>query len=352
MKKNIIIFIVLLSTFLLSLTFISNLISVDYRELKTDSGFDASWDSGSSSSSDSGSSSSWDSGSDYRDNDSYSKSSSSGSGRSRPLVWYDYIVFYLMGCLVSWAIAFDFQNDCYRSGIRLAIGITMLFLFSILFSKLGNNNIYLFISFVLILLLILYEEYKKVQKEKEVLKLYTSVKKSSSYGMNLKEILKDAYQAYVRIQLAWMNDEIDSVSDILSDEMLNQYKAQLSTMRVKHEQNVMNSFRSKGGFVCYIKESPDPCKTNYNIIVILKVKCKDYLINKDTKEVLRGKKNKNNYYVYKLHFIKSFDHLDNCPNCGAVLEKGGGVVCASCGSKVIVNNGNMVMTDKKMLYQK
>ena len=38
MKKNIIIFIVLLSTFLLSLTFISNLISVDYRELKTDSG--------------------------------------------------------------------------------------------------------------------------------------------------------------------------------------------------------------------------------------------------------------------------------------------------------------------------
>ena len=256
---------------------------------------------------------------------------------------------YPIVCVIS-GVAYSFISEIIGKSEGLTIAIIVYLLLSIPCSVKAGTGFYFWASVIvsqIAIIIYINNENKKLQ---EFIGFYKTT--SNTYGFNLKEILKDAYKAYVRIQIAWMNDEIDSVSDIISDEMLNQYNAQLSTLRIKHEQNVMNSFKDKGGIVYDIKESSDKYKTYYNIGVILKVKCKDYLINKDTKKILRGKKYKNNYYVYNLRFIKAIDNVDNCPNCGAVLEKGGGVICSSCGSKVIVNNGEMELTHKNMIYQR
>ena len=365
MKKNIIVFIILLSTILLSLTFISNLISVDYKELKTDSGFDSSWDKGGSPSSSKNSNDthySYDR--DYYDY-SDSRNTNSSSYGTGTLSWH-----YIIGIIIFFVVIVVIIRLIIRMGggkkeiITLFVFISLIFMTILSWFARDNENFDLDIFKYMIVLdalciiaLIIYILFKKIKKHSKEMKHYDNygiysrknIENSlKMYNIVESDILNEAYNVYVRVQIAWMNDCIDSVSDVLSDEMLNQYGAQLITMRFKNEQNIMNSFEFQGGYI----DSFIGSNNYYKFDVVLKVKCKDYLIDKSTKQVLRGNKNKINYYIYKLTFIKSLGRPNNCPNCGSEIPSGGGVYCPSCGSKVIVNNGNMVMTDKKMLYQK
>ena len=167
-------------------------------------------------------------------------------------------------------------------------------------------------------------------------------------SLNEEKICHDAYEIYKRIQIAWMNDSISDVDDCLSDEIKNMYNAQLLTLRLKNQQNVMSDFDYIEGYIENIEELNN---NNLKIYITLEVKCKDYLINKENGKVLRGDKDKIRNYVYDLEFIINRELPKNCPNCGHVLKKGGGVECPTCKSKVKLNNGNMMMVDKRMISQ-
>ena len=61
----------------------------------------------------------------------------------------------------------------------------------------------------------------------------------------------------------------------------------------------------------------------------------DYVMNVDTSEVIRGKKEQMHYNLYDLEFIKS-RVVDNnvCPNCGGMIKN---QECENCHS--VVENG-------------
>lgn len=368
MKKNSLLCLFVITALFFSLAIFSSALDVDFDQLKTDSGFDSSWDSNDNSSSWNYSDSDYSYDRDYDNNSSRYNSNSSHYNSSKKstsivnlllFIFLAFLLFAVVGSIL-FAMVYFAIKIAGRIGLTIfIIGFTLTFMTIIFwYAKADDVLSFLYvIDAIFVISLILFFLFKKIKKYLEfnnyVNNLYSYPRKNTTdsikkYSIDEKEVLNDAYNIYVRIQEAWMNDCIESVSDILSDEMLNQYETQLTTMRVKHEQNVMNSFKFKGGYICSFSENDD----SYKISVILKVKCKDYLINKNTKKVLRGKKYKKNYYVYKLVFLKSFNGLKTCPNCGAELQSGGGVYCPYCSSKIIVNNGNMIMIDKKMMRQR
>lgn len=166
-------------------------------------------------------------------------------------------------------------------------------------------------------------------------------------NLDEEKICKDAYEIYKRIQLAWMNDSLTDVDDCISDEIKSMYSAQLLTLRQKNQQNVMSDFEYVSAEIVNVKN----VGINLSISIELRVKCKDYIINKENGKVLRGNKNKTNNYYYELVFLMNREAPKHCPNCGHELKKGGGIECPSCKSKLVLNNGNMMMTKKRMISQ-
>ena len=170
----------------------------------------------------------------------------------------------------------------------------------------------------------------------------------SNLNLDKNKVLLDAYNVYLAVQMAWMNDTLSDVENIISDEIYSQYQAQLSTLRIKHQQNVMSDFEYNDGYIADIKETKKVCY----IKIIMSVKCKDYIIDKRTGNVLRGNSNRINFYRYSFIFSIAKNPDDKCPNCGAELPKeGSSAVCAFCGSKVYKYSGNMVLVEKKMISQ-
>ena len=224
--------------------------------------------------------------------------------------------------------------------------VGFLFIFYLLTGVLG------FVVLALIGLFVYLQFYSLKKSYNEGLKRKKILRENNKEIMRRNKLVEDkiineAFEVYKEVQIAWMNDDIDSVSDILSDEMLNMYKSQLATMRIKNEQNIMSNINFIRGQIEEIIEEKDGLKLEVNLCVI----CHDYIINKETKEVLRGNKQKTNYYSYRLTFLINKELPKKCPNCGKPLKKGGGVTCSSCGSKLILNNGKMMMIDKKMINQ-
>ena len=174
----------------------------------------------------------------------------------------------------------------------------------------------------------------------------------AKYGLSTNVVVQQAYAAYKRIQIAWMNGDVDVVRDVLSDEIYNMYKTQLITLKAKNQKNMMEYITFKGGFVKDVIEEND----DVAIVVNLKVSCKDYLIDTKTEQVVRGDKNHLWNYNYDLTFTFNKNDakvITNCPNCNAKLPiEGKSIKCEYCGNTIKRESTNLVMTKKQMLSQR
>lgn len=282
----------------ISLLLIILCFSLSVLKVKADSGFDSSYDSGSSYSS-GGYSSSYDYGSSYD----YSSSS------------YDN----------------DFDSD--DAGFVIIV-FTIIIIFWIVLaiivvpsSKKKNNS---------------YDIYKGMSKD--------DVKKVLGESFDVDEFLRSAFKIYYDIQIAWMNRDIDSVRNILGDEIYNSYKMQLLPLIASDQVNVMEDIKLKNTEISTINIDNDKQIVN----VFMEVTCHDYIIDNKTKKVLRGSKKKVNYYLYKLSFERTIskDILTKCPKCGAPLGEGHSVKCEYCAAVITRPTDKFVLIDKKMLRQK
>ncbi len=159
-----------------------------------------------------------------------------------------------------------------------------------------------------------------------------------------KAFLQDGYKIFLDIENAWMNFEMEKVRNVITDEMFNMYESQLSSMEIKGEQNIMKDFVLKD---CAITSC---VKQNDNIEVTTKyiIEFYDYIINKETKKVLRGSSSRKLRMYYDLTFIMSASQqkIDKCPNCGAPVDVNSAGICPYCHSKIIGENTTWVMSKK------
>lgn len=168
-------------------------------------------------------------------------------------------------------------------------------------------------------------------------------------NFNTSQFLSNGYNIFVRIEEAWMNFDLEKVRDCITDEMFNMYESQLTSMEMKGEQNIMKDFKLLNSAITEAKKQNNmlEVKTRYVIEFY------DYIVNKDTKKVVRGNSNRKIKMVYEFTFIADVEStkLDKCPNCGAPIDINSAGVCKYCNSKIVDDSKNWVMSKKISLLQ-
>ena len=270
----------------------------DLKKVRTDSGWDSSYDSGGGSSS-----SSWDSGgSSWSSGDSWSSSdygSSSGS--------YSGSAGDAMITLIFWIII-----------IIIIVAVSN--------SRNSNNT----------------SSTKKVSMRADISEdLIKELLPNESLG-SLKHM---AFQKFVDIQNAWMEFDYDKLRELCTDELYNSYVSQLDTLKLKNGKNIMTAFDQEEIRIINIKKEAKLI----TVEVYLRVTFYDYVINNKTKEVIRGTKDHTLTNNYEMQFVRKVDNTKKkhkCPNCGAEIETVTSTKCEYCGSDIVVDATEFVLSKK------
>ena len=169
-------------------------------------------------------------------------------------------------------------------------------------------------------------------KQSHMTKAINEIKKYiPSFDAN--KFLLNGYGIFVRIEEAWMNFDLEKVRDCITDEMFNMYESQLTSMEMNGEQNIMKDFRLLNSAITQASKQNNmlQVKARYT------VEFYDYIINRNTKAVVRGNSNRKIRMVYEFTFIKDIENkkLDKCPNCGAEININSAGICEYCNSKLV-----------------
>ena len=163
------------------------------------------------------------------------------------------------------------------------------------------------------------------------------------------EFLDRAYDIFVKVQEAWMNFDLESVRNLLSDDMYSMYTSQLDTLKIKNQKNIMKDFALDYMNIQSIKEE----NGKVSIEVLLDVVFKDYIINTMTNEVVRGLEHAGFKTTYVLTFVvsKNFDpnREVTCPNCHAKTKVNQAGKCEYCDSILVNNQYDYVLTKKQFI---
>lgn len=156
-----------------------------------------------------------------------------------------------------------------------------------------------------------------------------------------------AYELYQEIQVAWMNFDKDSIRKCVTDELYNTYSAQLSTLKIKNQKNIMKDFKLLNSSIIgmEIKEKM------VSLTIKMKVECYDYVVDKEGK-TLRGNDKQKVIYEYTMTFNKGVsDRPNKCPNCNAPLDNVNSSKCPYCDSNIINEGYDWVLAKKQVLSQ-
>lgn len=155
---------------------------------------------------------------------------------------------------------------------------------------------------------------------------YQFIENKYSHTQN-KEILKQTYQIFYDVQIAWMNFDYNKLRTLVNDELYNMYYNELETLKLKGQRNIMEGFRINNISLVSTKEENSVIEYCVN----LKVSFFDYIIDTNG-NVVRGSKGNYHSMTYLLTFASSAIKLDTCPNCSAPLPDNS--ICDYCGSQV------------------
>ena len=123
--------------------------------------------------------------------------------------------------------------------------------------------------------------------------------KEKDKEFDIEKLNTDTFDIYKKIQLAWMNFELDKVKNLVSKDIFTKYEKQLEKLKKDNQKNIMDKIEFKENKIIDIK-----LENNIEIIECnMNVTCYDYIINNEEK-VIKGKKDKNRNYLYKLVFHK------------------------------------------------
>lgn len=303
MKKNIKILLIVICALISGILIFKG---IDVMMLRTDSGWDSSYDSGGW---DSGG---WDSGGWDNDYD-YDYD---GSGGYQLTTKEDYVMFFII--------------------VAFYVGVAILIAYisskkSTLKTNFINSNYTA--KYVPIL--------TDVEKEKNNHRL------EELTGVNLETLKSEVFNIYKDIQIAWMNFDYDKLRTLCNDEIYNTYKIQLETLNLKGEKNVMENFVLNDLYFL----APFAKKEVVMFTVILKVSQNDYVIDVKNNAVVHGDKYHVMNMTYKLIYEYRKPKTNKCPNCNALIKPETSK-CDYCNSVIVQGKGKIVLVRKEALDQK
>ena len=170
-------------------------------------------------------------------------------------------------------------------------------------------------------------------------------------SVKIEEFKHQAFNIYKDIQEAWMNFDTDTIRKLTTDEIYNMYSSQLETLKLKHQKNIMKNIEYVDAKITNIKLSDDVI----SVVVFLRVKCLDYVINEKTNKTVRGSDSTRLDIQYLLTFVKSKSNnneTEKCPNCGAPVDIVSSATCPYCNSTLVKDASNYVLSKKTCIGQR
>ena len=321
-------------------------------KVKADSGFDGSYDSG-------GGSFDFDYDYDY-DNDydyDYSSGGSSGSMGEVDVTTVMYIIFsmfYVIFCYIAYAILFSDKKKTKKVQREKRI----FFIVTILINNILVNSFFgeeypiinsMNTGAALGILIVALLSTITIRKSDNVGLTEEKVHKKLGLDFNMTNFYNEVFNTYKDIQIAWMDNRLEDVRDVLSDEIFNMYKMQLMTLTTKNQKNMMEEITFEKAYILGIRKH----ENKEEIDVCLVVTCRDYIIDVTTNKVLRGDKNVITKYKYKLTFVRTnnVNKERKCPSCRADLGDQVSTKCPNCGNIVVDESSKFIMTNKKIITQ-
>ena len=156
------------------------------------------------------------------------------------------------------------------------------------------------------------------------------------------KLLEELYKVFVDVQKAWMNFDYNKLKELCSDELFESYKSDLEVLKQKNGQNIMDNFKLYNSSIDDIKYENDKIYVD----MILNVSFIDYVIDTNTKDVIRGNKDRHVNNTYHLVFACNCSNKSICPNCGAKIN---GSDCEYCHTHINELNSSFVLIEKKRI---
>ena len=169
------------------------------------------------------------------------------------------------------------------------------------------------------------------------------------YGIDKESFKKMVYDKYVKVQNDWTNFNYEGLQKNLTDELYNTYMMQLDALKIKKQKNIMSDFDL---IECKIIDVKDEHGL-LNVNAYLRVTMFDYVVDENNK-VLRGKDNRKMDIEYIITMVKTRSEAKEtrCPNCGAEIDAVASGKCGYCGSIVVVDAKDYVMSKKTCVGQR
>lgn len=168
---------------------------------------------------------------------------------------------------------------------------------------------------------------------------------------NKEEFISWAKTLFVKLQNAWTDRDWSVIRPFESNELFEQHKAQLDGYIRNKTINVMDRICVNYAKLYSFYQSGDKDV----LIILLNSRMADYIINEETKEVVKGDKETERVNTYKMTFIRKTGvktkpgsselNTANCPNCGAPTQITSAGKCEYCNSVVTTGEFSWVLNN-------
>ena len=215
----------------------------------------------------------------------------------------------------------------------------------------SSNNDWMPVIFILVVLIISFFSFPNVKYKNLLTKKHIYLDLSDEeyiryFGMSKDDFKNKIKKHFIDVQESWMNFDYNSLRKLCTDELYNQYKTLLETLKLKNEQNIMSDFVVRLIDVYEVKE----VNNLIEVSVYLDIEFKDYVINTKNNNVVRGSKKIYFNNSYELTFVMSNKNkITNCPSCGAPIEVISSNVCPYCKNTIVQTSEELVLSKKKIV---
>lgn len=168
---------------------------------------------------------------------------------------------------------------------------------------------------------------------------------------NKEEFIAWSKDVFIKLQESWMAREWETIRTFETPELFEQHQKQLQGYIDRKQINMLERICVNSANLMNFEQNGD----KEIISVKLNSRMIDYIVDENTKAVLKGSKDKNIYSTYKLTFIRKSGvktkpgmktvNTTNCPNCGAPTQITSAGKCEYCGSVITTGEYNWVLSN-------
>lgn len=160
-------------------------------------------------------------------------------------------------------------------------------------------------------------------------------------NFNAAALCEKASNLYVQMQNCWTAKNIESLRPYFTDAMFTQMERSLKNLISRKETNFVERIAvldaTPKGFHQTAGED--------HIMLRIRTRITDYTVNDNTKEVIKGSRDKEKFMTYEWDLMRSTGMLTGedgitsikritCPSCGAPLDINASARCQYCGSVI------------------